>query len=90
MEFKRIDEFLKLEFKLEKGDYLYENSSDSYPIRKEYDIEKLYFVTKVSNQGIEIHPMAGDNTRTVMLKNLSNNWWVLKLPAIVRRQLEMS
>lgn len=87
MEFKRIDEFLKLGVKLEKMDYLYENSSDTNPTNKEYNIQKLYFVTKKSNENLEIHPMVGDNTRTVVLDNLNNNWWVLKLPASVRKAL---
>ena len=86
-EFKRVDDFVKLEIQLQNGDYMYEHSTDIYPLRKEVDLENLYFVTNNSNGIVQLHSMARNKEISINLIDLDNNWWVMKLPEFVRKKI---
>lgn len=87
LEFESLNDFLKSEIKLQKGDYLYEHDKDDYPLKNEFDISNLYFIIDVSNGNLEIHSMAEKKIRNIQLKELTGYWWILKIPFFIREKL---
>ncbi len=87
LEFKRMDDFLKLEVELQNGDYLYEHDKETYPLKNEFDLENLYFVTMNLDGKLEIHSKEGNKEKPINLRNLNNNWWIMKLPEFIRKKI---
>lgn len=87
LEFKRVDEFLKMNIDLQNGDYLYEHDKDLYPLNNEFDLTNLYFVTMPMNKTLTVFSMSGKKERFLNLNDLENNWWIMKLPYFFREKL---
>ncbi len=89
-EFKRGDDFLSLEMDLQNGDYLYEHTKNTYPLKDDFDLANLHFVTNSQNGTAQIYSMSGDKERIINYSELTENWWIMKLPDFIRKKIGLS
>lgn len=89
IEFRRVDDFKMSNDILQNGDYIYEHISTEYPLKNEADLANLYFVTKILNNSgnYTIMSMSGNKEIDIDVNKLENNWWIMKMPLIMRKSL---
>jgi len=89
IEFRRVDDFKMSNDILQNGDYIYEHFSTEYPVRNEADLANLYFVTKILNNSgnCTIMSMLGNKEIDINVNELDDNWWIMKMPLIMRKSL---
>lgn len=89
MELKYINltEFLSHNTPLKKGDYLYRHDKNEYPLKDEYDISNLFFVTESNGHKLTIHNMSNSSIEQIDLNSTSEIWWLLPLPNFIRKQI---
>ncbi|AMO19762.1 hypothetical protein [Flavobacterium columnare] len=89
MKLKYIDltQFLKSNKLLNKGDYLYRHDKNEYPLKEEFDLSNLYFVTESNGHELTIHNMSNSNIEKIDLNSTSEIWWLLPLPDLIRKQI---
>ncbi|SFN60001.1 hypothetical protein SAMN05444143_1341 [Flavobacterium succinicans] len=87
LEYINLTEFLNRNIPLKKGDYLYKHDKNEYPLKNEYDISNLFFVTESNGHKLTIHNMSNSNIEQVDLSSTSEIWWLLPLPNLIRKQI---
>ncbi|WP_046757209.1 hypothetical protein [Kordia jejudonensis] len=87
LEYIYIKEFLKLNQHLEKGDYIYKHDKDAYPLKDEFDLANLYFVTESQLHNLTLMNMYNKANLNIDLDKTKDHFWILQIPSFVRKQI---
>lgn len=82
-----IKKFLKSNIELRKGDYIYKHDKNVHPLKNEYDLAKLYYVTSSVGHKLSTMNMTDTTNVSVDLNNTSEHWWIMRIPSFFRKQI---
>lgn len=87
LEYTYKKDFLKLNQYLKKGDYVYKHDKDKYPLKKEFDLENLYFITESQKHNLTLMNMSNKSNLNIDLDKTDDHYWILQIPSFVRKQI---
>ena len=87
LEYVYIKDFLNSDTQLRKGDYIYKHDKNQHPLKSEYDLANLYFITESKNHIVSGMNMSDKKELNVDLETSKDHWWTLRIPSIIRKQI---